>query len=559
MLVERAQSEAAGVYALQSVTSLPLHPRMHVASDGQVFMSGTNGRTLLLKTVQPGAWTEVGFRAMGARDYCPAVMYDVDKVIYIGGGNDDPTREPTSEVEIIDLAKTPHEWRKTNPMHFRRRQHNATILPDGTVLVTGGTSGGGDPGPNVGFNDLGPGQPVHIPELWDPATGQWTQLAAEMVDRCYHATAVLLPDATVLSAGGGEYRPVDGVDMPNDPEDSHRNAQVFSPPYLFKGERPQITAAPTTVSYGENFEVGTPQPDEIGTVSWVRLPSVTHSFDQNQRINFLQFQPNAGTLAVTAPASPDLCPPGHYMLFILSKAGVPSVARIVQIQAVVASAAVALPPPAVAAARAPRTSFIALDSVSPEARPHSRVYAREAEVAATAKGTAVVIGITGTCPYGIGAYWGGAYEALRRLEDVTLVSPIPNTDDSTAEVFLKDDGLPPLDRWKAQFRRMVNGTYVLRGVEVTLRGAVEEREGKLFLASSGQRPSVELAPITEADKIQLNRAAGAPKALEEGEERAYEKLVAIAGDLAVGPDVIVTGPLKQTDTGYQLHVRLFEV
>jgi galactose oxidase len=196
---------------------LPLYPRMHVAADGQVFMSGTNDRTLLVKTSTPGQWTKVAFRVMGNRDYCPAVMYDVGKVIYIGGGNNTDTHAPIAETEIIDLGANQPTWQKTSAMAFPRRQHNAVLLPDGTVLVLGGTRGGG--GPNNGFNDLAPGQPVHIAELWNPDTGQWTSLAAESVDRCYHATAVLLPDARVLSAGGGEYRP-DGV-VTNDPEDSH--------------------------------------------------------------------------------------------------------------------------------------------------------------------------------------------------------------------------------------------------------------------------------------------------------------------------------------------------
>ncbi len=34
-------------------------------------------------------------------------MYDVDKVIYIGGGNDDGHATPTAEVEIIDLERDP--------------------------------------------------------------------------------------------------------------------------------------------------------------------------------------------------------------------------------------------------------------------------------------------------------------------------------------------------------------------------------------------------------------------------------------------------------------------
>ena len=205
-------------------------------------------------------------------------------------------------------------------MQFPRRQHNATILADGGVLVTGGTSG-------PGFNDLSPGKPVHVAELWDPATEQWTRLAAEDVDRCLHATAVLLPDATVLSAGGGEFA-VGGE--PNDPRDSHRDAQIFRPPYLFHGPRPQIVAAPEDVTYGEKFALAVSGPD-VGKVTWIRLPSVTHALDHSQRINVLEFRRDARGLTVAAPEGPQICPPGHYMLFVLSKAGVPSRARIVRI------------------------------------------------------------------------------------------------------------------------------------------------------------------------------------------------------------------------------------
>jgi hypothetical protein len=41
---------------------------------------------------------------------------------------------------------------------------------------------------------------------------------------------------------------------------------------------------------GKPWHAGASQPDKIGKVRWIRLPSVTHSFDENQHINFLQFQ-----------------------------------------------------------------------------------------------------------------------------------------------------------------------------------------------------------------------------------------------------------------------------
>jgi hypothetical protein len=349
----------------------------------------------------------------------------------------------------------------------------------------------------------------------------------------------------VLSAGGGEYRS-DGQENP--PEDSHRDAQIFSPPYLFKGARPEITAGPRSVSYGEIFEVGTSQPNEIDRVSWIRLPSATHAFDQSQRINFLKFTAGTGALRVTAPDRPGICPPGHYMLFILSKAGVPSIARIIQIRPAVVTGAVA--------ARAPRTELLTLSPVASEGA-HVDVFARQATVAAAAKGTRVVVGITGTCPYGIAACWGGAREALYRLEGVDLVTPIPNADDSTAEVFLEDERVPALDRWDEQFRSIVSGRYELRGIEVTLQGVIDERDGKLFLAGSGQRPEVQLAPLAAQDKIQWDHAAKTRRPLEEGEMLAYGTLAAAARNLPDGQQLTVTGPLKQTDTGTQLRVRLF--
>ena len=78
-----------------------------------------------------------------------------------------------------------------------------------------------------------------------------------------------------------------------------------------------------------------------------------------------------------------------------------------------------------------------------------------------------------------------------------------------------------------------------------------------FLAGSGQRPSLQLAPLAAADKIQWNHTAQTLKPLEEGEARAYERLAAASRNLPDGQQVTVTGPLKQTDAGYQLHVRLF--
>lgn len=280
-------------------------------------------------------------------------------------------------------------------------------------------------------------------------------------------------------------------------------------------------------------------------MSLVRLSSVTHAFNMNQRINVLAFQVAGWALEVTAPASPNVCPPGHYMLFILNRQGVPSVARMVRVK----------PPAAAAAAPAVEAATAAAVAAPP---PLDAIGWRSA-VRQAATGTPVLVGITGTCPYGIGACWGGANEALRSLEGVHSVDPIPDVDDSTATLFLKDDRLPPLDRWGPQFERMVNGSYVLRGVEVTLQGTIETRDGQLFLDGGRTMPPVQLAPADPADTVQWDRATGAPRPLEPAESEAYGMLAADARTLPPGQRLTVTGPLKQTADGYRLEVRLFTV
>jgi len=471
-------------------------------------------------------------------------MYDVGKVLYTGGGTEQTTRVPTAAAEIIDLTAANPAWRPTAAMHHPRRQHNATILPDGTVLVTGGTKGGG--GKNPGFNDLTKGEPVHVAELWDPATGQWTELTAEEVDRCYHSTAILLPDATVLSAGGGEYRP-DTTDTPNPPQDSHRDAQIYHPPYLFRGARPDLTSAPEEVTYGQSFTVGTPHPEEIGRVSWIRLSSVTHSFNMDQRISFLAFRIAGGGLTITAPEDADVCPPGHYMLFLLSKEKVPSIAKILRIAGSAGARRLA-------AVQAPR----ALEQAIPaEAQMSTTELDRAITSAAT--GTRAAVGLTSRCPYGLGACWGGAYEALQKLDGVQSVRPIANAEDSTADVYLHGDTLPDVERWAEQIARVANGSYDFRGVEVSVKATVRAQNGGLGLTGPVIDKPVVLAPLDQVEKVQFDRPTGRAKVATVDEHAAYQRLLARYQNAGTADlPARVTGPLRQAAGGWTLHVRAFE-
>src|SRR4029434_6050512 len=135
--------------------------------------------------------------------------------------------------EKIDLNLPTPTWQPAGTMASARRQLNATVLPDGTVLVTGGSSA-------AGFNNASGA--VYTAERWDPAQpvqSAFTTLASATRYRGYHSIALLLPDGRVLSSGG----------------DNEPNAEVFSPPYLFKGDRPAVTVSPSEIRYGETFVV----------------------------------------------------------------------------------------------------------------------------------------------------------------------------------------------------------------------------------------------------------------------------------------------------------------
>ena len=292
-----------------AVQQLPTYPRAFVEpKNGHVFVAG-DLQSRVLNPAGTGSWSLGPSRRVADRNYGAAVMLD-SKVLYAGGGGRACPNVPERSAEMIDLAAPSPAWALTGSMALARRQVNLTILPDGTVLATGGTSSCG-PSDEAGA--------VFAAELWDPGTGQWRTLASAGVVRVYHSTAMLLPDGRVLSAGSG-----DGGGVT--PQLSY---EIFSPPYLFKGARPSYDLAASSMRYGQPFAVSTADAASIRKVTILRLPSTTHAFNMSQRLNTLEFEVSGGGLTVTPPAAGRIAPPGPYMLFLVNEAGVPSVAQIV--------------------------------------------------------------------------------------------------------------------------------------------------------------------------------------------------------------------------------------
>jgi hypothetical protein len=286
-----------------------------------------------------------------SRDYGTAVMFDQGKILVAGGGRprffpdngyQDGWNTPTNTALVLDIngGGDAVSVAPTGSMLSARRQHNATVLPNGEVWVVGGSSGGTDGAQSgSGENNLyglnNENAKVLTSELWNPQSGQW-RLGASLdssAPRMYHSVSLLLPNGAVLVAGGGRCSGCQAYNL--------FNAQIYFPPYFFAkkaaqvvaAERPAITGAPSAIGYGQRFRISTTALSDIAQVkvSLIRLGSVTHSFDMDQRLQWLSLEEAAGGLWLTAPASANQAPPGYYMLFVV-EAGRPSVAKIVQIK-----------------------------------------------------------------------------------------------------------------------------------------------------------------------------------------------------------------------------------
>jgi len=286
------------------------YPRNWVAPDGLIF--GFSDRAVY--RVDPsgaGRVERLGtFRGSWGKSSTEA-MFAPGKILRVAGGGTRP--EPGNMATVVDINGATPTFTQTERLPKALHWSTATLLADGKVVVTGGSKA---------YNELV--EVNYTPFIWDPKTGKWTSGAPTRSGkaRLYHSAAILLADGTVLVGGGGATGPQNNLD-----------AEIYYPPYLFdaKGNlaaRPKITSVPTSLKAGRNFKIGVDNGARITRVTLVKTGSVTHSFNMDQRFMELPFQRSGNTLAVTAPKTNRLAPPGYYLLFVIDKDGVPSQGKV---------------------------------------------------------------------------------------------------------------------------------------------------------------------------------------------------------------------------------------
>ena len=224
--------------------------------------------------------------------------------------------------QIVDISSSPPIVTDIANLSYDRIWGNATLLPDGEVVVTGGSEVD-----NQLTNVAYPAEilnPVSIPPTWTLGV---CPAACAKVPRLYHSSALLLPDGSVLTGGGGAPGPTNEL-----------NAEIYYPPYLYLQDgsgnpapRPTIVAAPGRLFLGQNFSLTVGSNDQIAVVNLVRVGSNTHAFDPEQRLIPVPFSQSGTTVTGRVDPAPEKVPPGYYMLFVLNTNGVPAVARMISV------------------------------------------------------------------------------------------------------------------------------------------------------------------------------------------------------------------------------------
>ena len=284
------------------------YPRSYVAPGGNVFVLAYDGTMYSVSTAGVGGITQLAATAPGGSSTLPTIPFAPGKVLSV---------RQNQVVDVVDFTHSVPVVTQTDNIDQERDWSTGTILADGKVLVTGGST---VPNQLTGV--------AYQATIWDPATGHWTAGASAAVARLYHSNALLLNDATVLTGGGGAPGPLTNL-----------NAEIYYPYYLYKNDgsgqlavRPVITAAtPQSLNPGNTINITVGPTDQISRLTFVREGATTHCNNSDQRFINLTFQQTGQQLTTVLPSDPTVLLPGWYMLFAFNSAGVPSTATVLYV------------------------------------------------------------------------------------------------------------------------------------------------------------------------------------------------------------------------------------
>jgi hypothetical protein len=311
-----------------------LYPHLFTLPSGDALLAGpgpSDSAVLNLSELGQGPlfWEDTpksaGYRIGGSAVLKPGSPDGSWKVTQLGGYGTIPEQDgflrASMDSETLDARKPQRGWKKGKGLKLGRSFHNTVLLPDKSMVTVGGGVGFTQENGNWTIDSTGRHRRV---EVLKAGKETWRMGPAQLEERSYHSTALLMPDGRVWSAGDDRY-PLesDGTKARSD------TAEIYSPPYLFRGARPRLQGSSESATYnGTFFADADPSGPSARKYVLVAPGATTHGADMQQRVVPLRVAAREGdTTALRAPANSAIAPPGRYMLFGLSDRGVPSVAR----------------------------------------------------------------------------------------------------------------------------------------------------------------------------------------------------------------------------------------
>ncbi|MET7382510.1 kelch motif-containing protein [Streptomyces sp. NPDC005526] len=312
------------------IRQFPTYPALFLLQNGKLFYSGSNagygpddvGR-------EPGVWDVASNRFTRLPGLSDANMMETsgtvllppaqdERFLVIGGGGVGESRLSSRRTRVIDLKARNPRFVDGPSLEKGTRYPQSSILPDDSVLVSGGSEdyrGRGDSN-------------IHQARLYDPAANTFKRVADPLVGRNYHSGSILLPDGRVMFFGSDSLY---GDKADTKPGTFEQRIEIYTPPYLYRGARPSLAGGPRTIARGASGTFTSRHASAVRKVRMIRPSASTHVTDVDQRSIALDFKASGDRITVTVPKNRNLVQSGWYMLFVDDDQGTPSKAQWVRV------------------------------------------------------------------------------------------------------------------------------------------------------------------------------------------------------------------------------------
>jgi hypothetical protein len=314
----------------KKIRQFPTYPALFLLQNGKLFYSGSNagygpddvGRDPGVWDVDTNAFTRLpGLSDAHLMETSGTVMLPPaqdERFLVIGGGGVGESKLSSRKTRLIDLRAKHPRFTDGPSLEKGTRYPQSSILPDDTVLVSGGSQD------YRGRSDSN----ILQARLYHPDTNTFERVADPLVGRNYHSGSILLPDGRVMFFGSDSLY---GDKANTKPGRFEQRIEIYTPPYLYHGARPDLSGGPKTVARGASATFTSRHASAIRKLRLIRPSASTHVTDVDQRSVAVDFTASGDRVKVTVPKNRNLVQSGWYMLFAVDDQGTPSVAQWVRV------------------------------------------------------------------------------------------------------------------------------------------------------------------------------------------------------------------------------------